>query len=288
MKFEEFCSILNRHIFENDKKALLKKIAENPERFLGLFRPSKPSTKILQNLLQSHEIRMGDALEEILRKIIEELGFKILSRYIEDENGQKLIIDQYFTDGSKYYFIEQKIRDDHDSTKKRGQISNFKTKLEILYRNHRKNLIGIMYFIDPDLTKNKNYYLDEISKMKNLYDIDINLFYGKELFEYFNIGDLWNNILEWLKKWKEIIPDIPDINFDSDPQKSFEDLKDTDINIWKKIIDNELLWEEGIINSIFKTGKTLELLIEHLRNTKSRENDTLADNLALKLKSYYK
>ena len=62
MNYEEFCKILNQHIFEGEKKELLRRIAGNPERFIGLFRPTKPGAKILQHLLQSHEIRMGDAL----------------------------------------------------------------------------------------------------------------------------------------------------------------------------------------------------------------------------------
>ncbi len=62
MDYQKFCGILNKHIFEGEKRELLKKVADWPERFIGLFRPSKPGTKILQHLLQSHEIRFGDAL----------------------------------------------------------------------------------------------------------------------------------------------------------------------------------------------------------------------------------
>jgi len=90
------------------KESFLKKIAEHPERFIGLFRPSKPGTKILQHLLQSYA------------------------------NGERLSLDQFFTDGRTYYFIEQKIRDDHDSSKKRGQVANFKAKLEEIFRQYKK------------------------------------------------------------------------------------------------------------------------------------------------------
>ncbi len=134
MNYEKFCLILNKHIFEGEKKELLRRIADNPERFIGLFRPTKPGAKILQHLLQSHEIRMGDALEEIIEEILKDVGFKVLSKSMVNEEGEQLSLDQYFTDGRIYYFIEQKVRDDHDSTKKRGQISNFETKLEILHK----------------------------------------------------------------------------------------------------------------------------------------------------------
>jgi len=55
MDYQSFCSILNRHIFEGEKRELLRKIAENSERFIGLFRPTKLRAKVLQYLLQSHD-----------------------------------------------------------------------------------------------------------------------------------------------------------------------------------------------------------------------------------------
>ena len=36
----------------------------------------------------------------------------------------------FFKKDDVHYFVEQKVRDDHDSTKKRGQISNFEKKLD--------------------------------------------------------------------------------------------------------------------------------------------------------------
>jgi hypothetical protein len=88
-----------------------------------------------------------------------------------------LKLDLYFTDSVRYYFVEQKIRDDHDSTKKRGQIENFKRKFEHLYNLHGENMVGIMYFIDPDFNKNKQFYQSEISKLIDSYNTEIYLFY---------------------------------------------------------------------------------------------------------------
>lgn len=61
---------MNVRIFEHGQRDLLEKIAESPERFIGLFSPSKPETKILQNLLQSHEIRFGRALEQFIEDLV--------------------------------------------------------------------------------------------------------------------------------------------------------------------------------------------------------------------------
>jgi len=287
MNYQKFCAILNRHIFEGEKEELLRRIAENPERFIGLFRPTKPGAKILQHLLQSHEIRMGEAFEEIVEEILKSISFKVLSKSIVIESGKTLSLDQYFTDEKKYYFIEQKIRDDHDSSKKRGQISNFETKLEILYKRHGSDLIGIMYFIDPDLSKNKNYYLEELKKFKKFYGIELYLFYGKELFEYLNYPEIWDNILSWLKQWKDSLPELPEINFDTEPERSFEEIKNLELRIWRKILENDKLWEEGIIKAIFRKGTTLQLLLEFFKNQHTIPYDQLTTTLTERLRKYY-
>lgn len=239
MNYDKFCAILNKHIFEGEKKELLRTLADSPERFIGLFRPTKPGTKVLQYLLQSHEIKFGDAMEELISELLKDWRFKVLPKIMipdPSNSERKLDIDQYFTNGKKYYFIEQKVRDDHDSTKKRGQINNFETKLEFLYRKHRQNLVGIMYFIDPVFVKNKNYYIEEINKIAGIYGVNLHLLYGKELFEFFNKAKTWNNLLSWLTQWKESLPELPEINFDSNPRSSFDEIKDLEIRFCEKNI----------------------------------------------------
>ncbi|GAH64729.1 unnamed protein product, partial [marine sediment metagenome] len=211
MNYEEFCEILNKHIFEGEKRDLLKKLADRPERFMGLFRPTKPGTKILQHLLQSHEIRFGDAMEELIDAVLRDLGYSILPKAIQNSDGERLSIDQYFTDDNIHYFIEQKVRDDHDSTKKRGQINNFEKKLEILHGIHGDQLVGIIYFIDPDLSKNKNFYLQELEKLGGFYGVELHLFYGKELFKYLESSTTWDEMMGWLTQWKNDLPDLPEI-----------------------------------------------------------------------------
>lgn len=287
MNYENLCMILNKHIFEGEKKELLRRIAENPERFIGLFRPTKPGTKILQHLLQSHEIRMGDALEEIIEQILKDVGFEVLSKSMMNEEGEQLSLDQYFTDGRIYYFIEQKVRDDHDSTKKRGQISNFETKLEILHKKHGSLLFGLMYFIDPDLSKNKNYYLQEIARLEKFYGVKLNLFYGKELFDYLKKPDIWGNILLWLKQWKDSLPEIPEINFDRNPKESLMEIKDLGLRHWRKFLENEKLWDEEIIKAIFREGVVLRLLLELFRAQDSIPYKKLAALLNQKLQKYF-
>ena len=287
MNYETFCNILNEHIFEGEKKDLMKKIAEYPERFIGLFRPTKPGAKILQHLLQSHEIRMGDALEEIIGVIIHDIGFENLPKSIKNDEGEQLSLDQYFKDDNKFYFVEQKVRDDHDSTKKRGQISNFEAKLEILHGKHGQRLTGLMHFIDPDLSKNKNYYIQELRRLENFYGVDVHLFYGKELFEYFEHPEIWNDILNWLESWKNNLPELPDINFDTTPNDSFEKIKALELRYWRKITENEKLWDEGIVKAIFRTGQTLRLLESYFETQTSTPYRVLSNLLQERLSQYY-
>lgn len=287
MNYKKFCSILNKHIFEGEKRELLKNIAERPERFIGLFRPTKPGAKILQHILQSHEIRFGDAFEELIEEILRELNFSILNKSIVGENGDSLSLDQYYEGKGIYYFIEQKVRDDHDSTKKRGQISNFETKLETLYKKHKDKLVGIMYFIDPDLSKNKNYYLPELKRLSEFYGVKTHLLYGKELFDYLGKPDLWEQILSWLKQWKDSLPEIPEIDFDKTPKESFEEIKELPIRHWRKLLENEKLWTEGIIKAIFRNGKTLELVSDYFQTQQNKPYKELSGMIKSKLSKYF-
>lgn len=287
MRYEGFCAILNRHIFEGEKKELLRRLAENPERFIGLFRPTKPEGKILQYLLQSHEIRMGDALEEIIGEILKDMGFSLLPKRIKVEGtDEELYLDHYFTDGKTYYFIEQKVRDDHDSTKKRGQISNFERKLEVLSKRH-KLLVGIMYFLDPDFSKNKNFYMDELRKMEKFYDVKLKLCYGGELFTFFNKPEIWGRILSWLQSWKNSLPELPETNLDATPEESFEEVKDLELRTWRLLIVNDRLWEEGIMQGLFRKGAVLKLLLNFFRSQKGAPYENLARSLENRLREYF-
>lgn len=287
MEYSQVAEILNRHIFDGDRLGLLAKIAINPERYIGLFRPTKPKAKLLQNVLQSHEIRFGDAMENLIEVMLQDLGYKTLDRYLMDGNGNGLSIDQYFTDGKKYYFMEQKVRDDHDSTKKRGQISNFENKLDILYEALGDQVEGMMYFIDPDLSKNKNYYIAELNRIQSIYEVEVNLFYGREFFDYLGYPEQWDLLVNWLIRWKEEMPDFPDINMDATPYDSFLEIKDLSIPYWSRLLENEEIWSEGIIKVLFENGDTLRLVVSHFKKLHRSAYSNLARLLDFKIKEYY-
>jgi Holliday junction resolvase-like predicted endonuclease len=285
MEYNLFKQIFNETIFEKSKADLLEKIASSPSRYIGLFRPTKPKGKILQNLLQSHEIRFGDAFEQVIEKYLKIKGCEILPKRFTNKEGEVLNIDQCFRKDNKVFFIEQKVRDDHDSTKKRGQILNFEKKLDIMLSNYAEiELCGILYFIDPDLVKNKNFYTTELSKMTSDYKVETQIFYGKTLFEYLGYSDIWDEILEYLAEWKKEIPDLPEINFDLDAQHTFEEIKDLSPLVFRKLFSSDEIFSE-ILLTIFPEKKTLYLLLDHFKY-KSKQNKifgTLAEMLREKL-----
>ena len=282
MDYTKFKTIFNEVIFERSKADLITKVAKYPQRYIGLFRPTKPKAKLLQNLLQSHEIRFGDAFEKLIEEYLKELDYEVLDKTFDYENGDKLNVDQFFRNDNFYFFVEQKVRDDHDSTKKRGQISNFEKKLETIIDIYGDdNLKGFFYFIDPDLIKNKNFYKDELEKMSADYGVELYICYGKEFFDLINLPNVWNEIIDHLKKWRNELPDTPEINFDKAPEHSSEEIKNLSPSIYRKLFDNEELYKE-IVLTIFPEKKTLILLRKYFETIDKKIYKTLVTKLKQK------
>ena len=166
--YEDFMQKLNSRIKSGKDfyLELLETVIDNPSRYCGLFRLSNAKTKLVQNVTQSIEIKFGDFMEDIVTDYINELGYHNLNKEIEcDENGARLSVDQIFEKDNSVFLVEQKIRDDHDSTKKRGQYANFDKKVNVLRKKYpNRHIIAIMWFIDDGLVKNKNYYQQEMNK----------------------------------------------------------------------------------------------------------------------------
>jgi hypothetical protein len=283
MKFENFSEILNRDIFSGSKIDLIKKFADYPERYVGLFRPTKPKGKIIQNLTQSAEIKFGNAFEKIIEEYFKENKFVSLEKKFHDE---KLNIDQLFSKGNEIFFIEQKVRDDHDSSKKRGQIDNFEKKLNLLQRKHpNKILKSFFYFIDDSLSKNRNYYMSEIEKLSNAYGITIELVYGKELFDKLELSCVWSEIENHLKKWKSSLPELPEINFEIDLESNFQELLLLELPVWRKIFSNKEIVEQMIF-TVSPKKMLLYKLIEEFQREFEVKNLKIYKTLVDSIKGY--
>ncbi len=259
MNQDNIFAILNRHVFAEEKAYLIRNITTNPERFVGMFRSTTPRLKLIQNLLQSREIRFGDALEVVIRDIIEGLGYVNLPRKVQLSENEFLNMDQYFTvpDESRFYLVEQKVRDDHDSSKKKGQIGNFESKLNYLHTLHGSSLVGIMYFIDPALTKNANYYSKKLKELSDRVGVPVQLFYNGDFFEYLSGStESWELLRNSLLSWRNTVPD--DVSLNCDLANDLDELKTLAPSLWFKLISNDLLWENGVIRCVFPEGTNLK------------------------------
>lgn len=260
--YDEFCELLGKYIQTGQDfyESLLINVIENPSRYCGLFRLSNAKMKLMQNVTQSKEIKFGDIIEELTTEYIERLGYKTFEKNLgQDENGDVLNVDQYFSDGLTVYMVEMKIRDDHDSTKKRGQYSNFQKKIKLIKkRNPGKHLDASMWFVDNGLIKNKNYYKEEMSK-EHYDDCSLHLYYGGEFFNSLKGGrQAWKELTYILTEYRienaknEV--EIPDFGTS---EQIFRALVDLPLKHWEKLNSNDPQYEL-LRKELFSSGDNIE------------------------------
>lgn len=221
LSYEEFINKLDKKIIigEDFYVQLLQTVIDNPNRYTGIFRISSVKTKLIQNVTQSNEIKFGDFMEDIVTDYIEKLGYQNIKKNIGTNNdGDTLNTDQLFMDKNNIlYLIEQKIRDDHDSTKKRGQFENFIKKVNLLIQKYPGHaLIASMWFIDDGMKKNKNFYNSQLNNFSQS-NITLKLFYGSDMFkELLNAEEAWKEIVDYLIRNKinrtKGVLEIPDFD----------------------------------------------------------------------------
>lgn len=260
--YDEFCTLLSKHIQEGEDfyLDLLETVIDNPTRYCGLFRLSNAKTKLIQNVTQSKEIKFGDIIEELTTEYLERLGYKNFNKYLgADDNGDVLNVDQYFSDDSTVYMVEMKIRDDHDSTKKRGQYSNFQKKIRLIkQRNPHARIDASMWFVDDGLVKNKNYYKEEMSK-ENFENVDLHLYYGGEFFSCLKGGkEAWKELIDILTQYRmnnannEV--DIPDF---ATSEEIYNALINLPSKYWKKLLSSDAKYQL-LRKELFSGGENLE------------------------------
>ncbi|EGF1229429.1 restriction endonuclease [Campylobacter jejuni] len=264
MTYQNFKNKLDTKIFGEDLNyEILLTVLNNLKRYIGLFRITNAKTKLIQNITQSCEIKFGDFIEEILSQYIIEMGYKALDKNIGfDEENNKLNADQVFSDEHNIYLIEQKIRDDHDSTKKRGQYANLIKKIKALkqkFSNYR--IIACMWFSDDSLKKNKKFYEEQINNNTDE-KVDIFIFYGKELFEnLFQRIDIYNELISHLKKNKQErskdILNVPDFDISEEIKNALLKTKKNYPKLIQKLLSDKEEFVE-LRKELFPTGKNLK------------------------------
>lgn len=203
MRYELFKKTMNEKVSDNEVGKILKRMGANPSRFTGIFRLGSPVEKLMQNALTSKEIKLGNALEKIIADYLVDGNLESLPKRTEDGAYD---FDQLFIEkeSGRILFIEQKVRDDHDSTKKKGQIQNFLEKKRVLAELYPDNeVVSAMWFIDDTAKKNQKYYTGFVEG---------ELFYGAEINQVFEefpnspeLMEIYNDLVKNMIAYKQDI-----------------------------------------------------------------------------------
>ena len=84
-----------------------------------------------------------------------------------------------------------------------------------------------------------------------------------------------------MQKWRHDIPDLPNVNFDTNPEESAEEIKDLPLRIFRKLFDDERIVSQ-ILPVLFPTGTTLAILEPYFR----AQNIIVANKIAGSIRLY--
>ena len=93
------------------------------------------------------------------------------------------------------------------------------------------------------------------------------LCYGSEFFDSIGMSNEWKEIVSHLTVWRENLPDMFDLNFDS-TQEVFDEVKELKPLIWKKLFSREEIIQE-IFPIIFPDGTLLNNIYREKINVSS-------------------
>ena len=168
-----------------------------------------------------------------------------------------------------------------------SQISNFEKKLEALVDIYGDKVMwGFFYFIDPSLIKNRNFYQPELQKLQESWGVHLSVSYGQDMFNQLGLSRIWPDIMNNLQKWRQDIPDLPNVNFDSNPEESAEEIKDLPLRIFRKLFDDERIVSQ-ILPVLFPSGATLAILEPYFRAQNMTVTDKIADSINLYMQAVY-
>lgn len=189
--FEEiFNKYFNKESLET---GIFKKFLDKPAILLSDFSLFEGIQKITHSTLVSLDIKFGYFLEDLFNAILySKDGVKQLDRNVKIDN-KKFDYDSHFEYKGVNYILEIKKRDNHDSTKWKGQLENLIEKFN-LSDNTKKR--AIIYFIDSTYgVKNKNKYLQEWENYFNdINETPLDILYGEEIFDNEILdSDDWNS-----------------------------------------------------------------------------------------------
>ncbi len=202
--------IMNNHLLDQKKQANSALYLEIQKMIGPLSIKSTATDFLITKKTQSQTIKLGDALEAVIKYFLELHNPKMLSLIFDysDTNFQwkykykKYDYDLHFVVGETLYIGEIKLRDNHDSTKKEGQEKDLLNKFHFSINNfdyfkqeHKITLKNIkhchliIFFLDDSFKKNGEKILsnlvpevDDFDKNPNYNSINFkaSLIYGSE------------------------------------------------------------------------------------------------------------
>ena len=95
------------------------------------------------------------------------------------------------------------MRDDLDSVQRGNLIRNFTQRLDALHRLHGDRLVGILYFLDPNLVRQRSFFSEALAQLRREFSTELHLFYGSEFFAYLGQPSLWVDMVNSLVEWKK-------------------------------------------------------------------------------------
>ncbi len=247
ISIDKFIAELQRTIGDHsDNGMMLEGIIKNRHRYCGIFRTTTFKEKIVQHNSQSREIKFGYFLENIFTEYLERSPrYHNESKHLgRDVDGDILEADQvFFDDDGVVYLIEQKVRDDHDSTKKRGQVANFIKKIASLgYVYPDTPLRAAMWFIDPAERKNHRYYANYLADLEDEIDAEMGVYYGGTLFTNFiDYPEAWEEMCEGLREYRRLrlsapVAEIPDFDHDKDIYKQLVRISELSPRVFRSMV----------------------------------------------------
>lgn len=199
MEYSKFKEILDKHLIIDDKTTFVKSLVHTKDaamRLMSGFKITSLESRITSKYLTSIQIKLGDALEDVFKEYLKEKGVNFLPRnFVTDKD-----CDQIFTYNGITFLIEQKIRDDHDSSKKEGQITNYNIKKQTIAKKVN-NYATCCWFIDPDFEKNKKYYSSVLNENELYYGKEIEYFLSEIVFHDNRCNGFFDELITYLEKY---------------------------------------------------------------------------------------
>ena len=113
--------------------------------------------------------------------------------------------------------------------------------------------------------------------------VRLSVSYGQDMFDQLGYPNIWLDIMANLQKWRHDIPDLPNVNFDSNPEESAEEIKDLPLRTFRKLFDDERIVSQ-ILPVLFPTGATLAILEPYFRG----QSLIVSNNIAASIHQYLK